>query len=121
MVPSTSDSPSSDSSRSWQWDEVFLHARREAWGILAFWAVALVWCVPVCYVLGYERPGRPADPSLVWGIPAWLFWGVVVPWVVAIGATIWFCFGVMKEDRLEVDDERREEDDVAEAHEESHG
>ncbi len=99
-------SPSNDSrdgAPRWEWDEVFLHARREAWGILAFWGVALLWCVPVCYYLGYARPGRPLPHSTVGGIPTWLFWGVVVPWGVSIVASAWFCFRVMKDDRLDAE------------------
>ena len=90
----------------WEWDPVFLHARREAWWILGFWLAALVWCVPYCYWAGYERPGHSVSLSMVMGIPAWLFWGVALPWGLAIVGTAFFCFRVMKNDSLEVDPAR---------------
>lgn len=98
--------PTPPESERWVWDEVFLHARREAWIILGFWAAALAWCVPVCYWLGYERPDADPPVQLVLGMPHWLFWGVVVPWLVAIVASAWFCFRVMKDDPLDVDPAR---------------
>lgn len=41
---------------------------------------------------------RPAVPVLVWGIPAWVFWGLLVPWIVLIGITWWFAICFLKDD-----------------------
>ncbi len=102
--------PPSDS-KEWEWDRVFLNSRREAWGILVFWLSALVWCVPVSYLLGYQRGGESVDRSTLWGVPAWLFWGVALPWLISILASTWFCFRVMKDDPLEVDPARLSRED----------
>ena len=84
-----------------QLDPVFVHSRREAVIIFCVWAVALVWAVPYCYLNGF--PGDNFDPenfSTTLGIPTWLFWGILVPWLVADVFTTWFCFFYMKEDDL---------------------
>ena len=84
-------------------DPVFLHARREAVVIFCVWLVGLFWAVPFCYFSGYLNPARSFDPdqlATVWGIPAWLFWGIFVPWIAADVFTTWFCFCFMKEDDL---------------------
>ncbi len=90
------------------WDPVFINSRREAWVILCFWLVALIWVVPVSYLMGYQEPTNPEEVAMVMGIPSWLFWGVAAPWVIADIATIWFCFFYMKDDDLG--------EDVDEAH-----
>ena len=47
------------------------------------------------YLPASERPGVPA---LVWGMPAWVFWGLLVPWLVLIGITWWFAACFLKDD-----------------------
>ena len=81
-----------------EWDPTFLHARREAIVIFFTWFAALIWAVPFCYVNGY---GPDVDTSnTTWGIPSWLFWGILVPWIVADVFATWFCFCYMKNDDL---------------------
>ena len=94
------------------WDPVFLHARREAVVILVLFAVCLVWSMGVCYFAGYLAPGedRP-HAATVLGIPAWAFWGILVPWLAVDAFTIWFCFFFMKDDDLGV---AHEGEDLAE-------
>ena len=83
-----------------KYDPVFRHARREAIVILLLWVVMLCWAVPYCYLNGYLH-GEAAGPvETVLGMPRWVFWGIVVPWLVADVFTIWFCFGYMVDDDL---------------------
>lgn len=66
-------------------DPVFVHGRREALWILALWTASLLWTIPVCYALGdWAAPAAgDAEASLrVFGLPAWVWWGVALPWVV---------------------------------------
>jgi hypothetical protein len=77
-------------------DPAFLHARREALYIFLAWCVALLWSVSVSYGLGYGQPATTL--ATVWGIPAWVFWGIAVPWAVADVFALWFCFRYMKDD-----------------------
>ncbi len=112
MKPSTS-SPKGD-----RLDPVVVHARREALVILAAFVVCLIWSISCCYLLGY--PGPDDFPSeghgshtaangpvaKVLGMPSWVFWGVLVPWVAADVFAVWFCFCFMADDPLaEAEDE----------------
>ncbi len=92
----------------WDWDPTFLNARREALLILSVWALCLLWTVPFCYLTGYmeldsleHASGLPKLAlQRVWGMPAWVFWGIVTPWIVATVVTIWFCFRFLQLDDL---------------------
>lgn len=97
-----------------EYDPVFLNSRREAIIIFCLWVAALLWSVPVCYFMGYGRPVDPENFSTVFGIPAWLFWGIFTPWAVADVFTIWFCFFYMKDDDLGEDSGETEAKPVAE-------
>ncbi len=80
-------------------DPVVLHARREAWVILGAFGLFLIWSVSWCYLAGYPEPtGRP--PAQILGIPSWVFWGVLIPWLVADVFSLWFCFFFMADDPL---------------------
>jgi fatty acid desaturase len=82
-------------------DPTYLHARREALFVVGLWALCLLWAVPYCYFTGYPGPDfDPAQLQTVWGIPRWVFFGVVVPWLVADVVTAWFCFRFMQYDDL---------------------
>jgi len=86
-------------------DPVVLDTRREALLILGAFAVCLVWSVSWCYVAGYREPGA-GPPSTVLGMPSWVFWGVLVPWLAADAFSVWFCFFGMADDPLgEAEDE----------------
>jgi len=83
-----------------EYDPVFVHSRREAMIICCVWVAALMWTVPYCYFTGYVGPVDAENFKTVLGMPAWLFWGVFVPWGVANLFTIWFCFFYMKDEDL---------------------
>lgn len=85
-----------------EWDPVFLHSKREAIVIISTWVVALLWTVPYCYFNGYQSAESPREVSFILGMPDWVFWGVATPWMVANLFTVWFCFGYMVDDDLEV-------------------
>lgn len=86
-----------------EYDPLFLNARREAIVIFCLWLTALLWAVPFSYYNGYITGQAEFDPetfSTTWGIPTWLFWGILVPWIVADVFTTWFCFCYMKDEAL---------------------
>ena len=85
-------------------DPVFLHARREALVILALWAAALLWVVPYCYFNGYHEVPDPDQLKTVFGIPDWVFWGVLTPWIACTLATIGISVWVIQDDDLESDE-----------------
>ena len=105
------------SNKDLDYDPVFLHSRREALIIFCLWLTALLWAVPFCYFNEFGRPVDPETFSTVLGIPTWLFWGIVVPWLLADIFTIWFCFFYMKDDDLgEVHEGGDLEEEIAELH-----
>jgi hypothetical protein len=79
------------------------NARREGLLIMLVWAAALIWTVASGYLLGYRR--HPAEMSTILGMPDWVFWSVVFPWVLCTLFSIWFCFRFMADDDLGSDPE----------------
>lgn len=72
---------------------------KEAWIAVACWLVGLVYCTVALVALGYVPPAqRPAEPQLVWGLPAWVFWGLFFPWFAQIASAWWFALRVLKDD-----------------------
>ena len=80
-------------------DPVYRTARREATIILCTWLVCLAWTVGSCWTNGYTSAGQPL--SITWGIPTWVFWGILVPWFLATAWSISFGLFFMKEQSLE--------------------
>jgi hypothetical protein len=66
--------------------------------IMVVWTVCLLWSTSVALVAGYGRDA--ADIGLIWGIPDWVFWGVVLPWGLCLVFSVWFCFGYVADDDL---------------------
>ena len=85
-------------SESVQYDSTYLHARREIGYILLAWLVCVVWTIGYCYFTGYRLPSDEMKITL--GMPSWIFWGVLVPWILATVFTIWFSLFVMADDPL---------------------
>ena len=72
---------------------------KEARVAMACWSMGLVYCTTVFVTMGYVPAAeRPAEPPLVWGVPAWVFWGLFVPWGAQIALTCWFALRVLKDD-----------------------
>lgn len=110
-----------------EYDPVFVHSRREALIIFCVWALALLWSVPFCYyngflslsILGteYTRSFDPESFDTILGMPAWVFGGIVLPWLAADVFTVWFCFFYMKEDDLgEANEDADLREEIAEMH-----
>lgn len=74
--------------------EFFLRARKEAIVAGVIWAVFFVWVVGVSYLMGYGT----TDPSLVMWVPAWVFWGILLPFVVATAVNCAFAFFYLKDE-----------------------
>jgi hypothetical protein len=82
-------------------------ARREALVAIAAWVLVLLYSVGYCYVYGYDR--SPENLTFFFGIPDWIFWGIVVPWVSCFLFSIWFAFGFMEDSPLGDDDASQNE------------
>ncbi|MGI6075167.1 MAG: DUF997 family protein [Pyramidobacter sp.] len=53
-------------------------------------------CCCLCWFLGYNK--EPSQITLIAGIPSWIVWGVVVPWVVMVIFTVIYSFFIMEGD-----------------------
>jgi hypothetical protein len=82
-----------------KFDPVYLNSRRETVFVLIAWIVFCVWVVGYCLRSGYDID--PQNLKTVIGMPAWIFWGVALPWVMANVVTIWFALKFMADDPLE--------------------
>lgn len=94
------DSPSGSGTEPFELDPVFLHSRREAVAIFLLWFFCLLWAVPVSYSMGFNQNVVPGEVPTTLGMPSWVFWGLLLPWLVADAVTIYLCFGFIKNDDL---------------------
>ena len=80
-------------------DDVFVQSRRELVSILLIWLVFAGWVIAASAFLAYEDTSEGVE--LVFGMPAWVFWAIGLPWLGANGVIFWFCLGFMKDQSLE--------------------
>jgi fatty acid desaturase len=71
-------------------------SRREALFVAMLWIAACTYTV--LYAARYAY--RPSPLSFVLGMPFWVFWGVMVPWIVVSLITLWFAAYRMKDEDL---------------------
>ena len=75
---------------------VLRSSRREALFVAVMWVLFCAITVGVSALLGYRKD---AVPQLILGMPAWVFWGVITPWMVCTLITVWYAFfGIRDED-----------------------
>lgn len=78
-------------------DPVLKSSARESIFVFLVWLSATVYSVSMCYWLGYDNT-RPVSYML--GVPLWIFWGVLLPWVVCIVVSWWFAYFYMTDEYL---------------------
>ena len=78
-------------------------SRRELVTILCTWAAFCVWVIGYCSLYAY--PGPEAELSTSFGMPSWVFWGIAVPWCCATLFTIYFGFGIFRDQPLDDEEE----------------
>ena len=86
----------------------FRQARRESLVICGAWLVFLIWTGLVCGLGSRLDSGEPV--KTVVGMPRWVFFGVVIPWILACGFTFWFSMFFMKDTDLDPDRESPEDE-----------
>ena len=79
-------------------DPVLVSARREALIVFATWVIAMTYSLIYCYQFGYGRKGE--DLHYVYGIPDWVFWGIVAPWGACILFSWIFASVFMRDEEL---------------------
>ena len=91
----------SDPSPPSDYDPTYLHSLRELKVILVLFAIFCGWSILVCWLSGYENPhDSGVEIAMVLGMPAWVFWGIFLPWIAVDVVAVWFCFFFMKVDDL---------------------
>jgi hypothetical protein len=89
-------------------DPIVSTARREALVVALIFICAMSYSVLYCYWNGYHRP--PESLSLVFGVPDWVFWGVVAPWMICLLLSFWFGSTFMHDAELGVGEETQHGD-----------
>jgi len=85
-----------------EWDPVYLHAKRETGVIIGLFLLFFSYSITLCWFLGYPSGTEVGQtPKLILGMPAWVFWGIFVPWIVVDVVAYWFCFHFMVDDPLD--------------------
>lgn len=75
---------------------ILRNSRREALFTVAVWVLACAYTVGYAGLFAYRRD---AAPALTWGMPSWVVWGVVLPWIVCTAVTCWYAMcGILDED-----------------------
>jgi hypothetical protein len=98
-------------------DPLLRNSRREAIIIACCWITATIYSCTYCYLNGYNTPDRPktiADVHPIFGIPSWVFWGYLIPWVVCAAFTFWFAGWYVQDDDLGKDHSDELEGDIRE-------
>ena len=93
----------SDVDSDYEPDPLFVDSLHEAKWILVMWLTCFVWTLTVCLTQGYSRNVNPDSFPMVFGIPAWVAYGIALPWCLANIATFIFCLGYMKDGDLGAD------------------
>lgn len=72
----------------------FLKVRREAIIAGILWVVFATWTITACYIIGYKAQ----SVTFIFGIPNWIVWGVLLPWVCATIANSVFALLILADD-----------------------
>ena len=79
-------------------DPVLRSARREAIVVFLTWLAAMIYTVTYCYLNGYNR--KVESLKFVFGIPDWVFWGILAPWTVCAVFSFFFGHTFMRDEDL---------------------
>jgi hypothetical protein len=77
-------------------------SRREALFVVVLWVLSCAYTVGYAALFGYQAEPQP---RLVLGMPSWVFWGIVAPWLVCTLVTCWFSLRGIKDEDLGTEDE----------------
>lgn len=98
-------------------DPVLRNAQREGLIIGLAWLVSTIYCCAYCYFYGYRREGHLLgieDIHPEFGMPSWVFRGIVIPWFVCGVFTVWFAGFFMSDDDLGADHASELDTDIRE-------
>ena len=100
----------------------YRNSLREMRFVTILWFLAFAWTLSYCYLNGYQHapdawvvksglatPRTPQNLKLVFGMPDWVAYGILAPWLACSAITVVFGKYCMRDDDLGVD---KEEDDA---------
>jgi hypothetical protein len=73
-----------------------LASRRESLIVITVWVAACAYTIGYAALFAY----RPGAPRILFGIPQWVVWGVLAPWIVSLAVTLWFALCYMEDESL---------------------
>jgi len=79
-------------------DPLLKSSLREALICGVVWVIATTYSVGYSSLYGYHRPIESL--TYVLGLPDWIFWGVIVPWLACTLFSAWFCLFYMTDETL---------------------
>ena len=82
---------------------------REFWCIIATCVVFITWTTLVGALTAFTLPEPGATVPTILGMPRWVFFTVLFPWLVGNGVILWFSIYFMKDTSLGKPDQDREE------------
>lgn len=80
-----------------EYDSAYLNSLRELKILSGLGFLALAYTIGYSSQFGYSV-SSPENLKTVLGMPHWIFWGVLVPWIVTAALTIGFALFVMRDD-----------------------
>ncbi len=81
----------------------FKQTKRELGIFLTGWLFFAAWVIIYSYFNAYKDQNK--EPSITFGMPSWVFWGIAVPWICATAFTVYLSLFVIKDQEF-----RNEED-----------
>lgn len=66
--------------------------------MLVTWVVFAAWTLTYNHFNASGVEGKPVE--IVLGMPKWIVFGILVPWVIALTLTVWFALCFMKDTDL---------------------
>lgn len=81
-----------------EYDPAYLNSLRELKILACFGVGSLLYTVGYSAMFGYRRPESQAEQAITLGMPSWVFWGVLLPWIFTGAVTIAFALFVMRDD-----------------------
>lgn len=81
----------------------FRQSRKEFWFMVMTWVAFAAWTLGFNFLFAKGEEGEAVE--VVFGMPKWVVFGIAIPWMIALGLTIWFAMFYMKDTDLGRTDE----------------
>lgn len=82
--------------------ESFRRSRLEFWTMVGCWFAFAAWTIGYNALFAFDGAKSAADP--VWGMPRWVVFGILIPWILGLALTIWFALRFMHDTPLDPED-----------------